>query len=96
MFHPKSHKLLASRDVVFHENANKDDTMNDTGVWNISNDNDDYVKIDAVVEQEQVQVQVQEQDESNMDTSSSYGTPRKGEESPQSRRRDESSERPRR
>ena len=68
--------------------------MNDTGVWHTSNDNDNYVKIYADVEHEQEQVQVQENDESIMDSSSGHGTPRRGEESPQSRRRDESSEGP--
>ena len=38
--------------MVFHDNADKDDTLNDTGLWYISNDNDDYVKIDVVVEYE--------------------------------------------
>jgi hypothetical protein len=37
--------------VVFHENENNDGTMNDTSVWHISNENDDHVRIDAVVEQ---------------------------------------------
>jgi hypothetical protein len=40
LFDPSSHKLLASRDVVPHGNANKDDKMNDIGVWNTTNDND--------------------------------------------------------
>ena len=96
MFDPSSHKLLASRDAVFHENANKGNKMNDIGVSRTSNENDNHVKIDAVVEQEQEYVQVQEQDESNMDTSSSDGSPRRGEESPKCSRRDESSEGPRR
>ena len=52
LFDPNSHKLLASSDLVFHENADKGDTMNDTGVWHTSNDNDTRVKIDAYVEQE--------------------------------------------
>ena len=54
LFDPSSHKLFASRDVVFHENADKSDTMNDT--WHISND--DHVKIDTLVKEEQEQVQV--------------------------------------
>ena len=72
--------------------------MNDASVWNISNENYDHVKIDVMDEQEQEQehVQVQEQDERSMDTSSSYASPRSGEESPQSRRRDGRSEGPRR
>ena len=52
LFDPNSHKLLASRDVVFHENAGKCDKMNDTCVWNTSNDNNNHVKIDVVVEHE--------------------------------------------
>ena len=46
LFDPSSYKLLASRDVVFHENVDKSDKMNDIGVWHISNDNDNHVKID--------------------------------------------------
>ena len=45
LFDPSSRKLFASQDVVFHENADKSDTMND--VWHISND--DHVKIDTLV-----------------------------------------------
>lgn len=40
LFDPSSHKLLASRDVVLHGNANKGDKMNDIGVWHTTNDND--------------------------------------------------------
>lgn len=92
LFDPSLHKLLASRDVVFHENVDKGDKMNDTGVWHTFNDNDNHVKIYVVVEQEQVQVQ--EHDESDIDTSSIHGSPRRREESPQRRRRDESNEGP--
>ena len=46
LFHPSSHKLIASRDVVFHENA---DEVNNTDVWHILNDGDYHIKIDAVV-----------------------------------------------
>ena len=42
------HKLIASRDVVFHEITNEDN-----GVWNTSLNNDDYVKIDTSVEHEE-------------------------------------------
>ena len=93
LFDPKSHKLLVSRDVVFHENVDKGDKMNDIGVWHNSNDNDDHAKIYAVIEQEQEQeqehVQVQEHDESNMDISSSYGTLKRGDKTSQRRRRGE-------
>jgi transposase InsO family protein len=51
LFDPSSHKLFASRDVVFHENADKGDKMNDIDVWHSSNDIDDHVKIDAMVKQ---------------------------------------------
>ena len=50
LFHPNSHKIIASIYVVFHENANKNDKMNDTDVWHIFNDNDNRVKIDAIVQ----------------------------------------------
>jgi len=64
--------------MVFHENADKGDKMNGTGVWHNINDNDNYVKIDADNEQEleQEHVYVQEHGESSMDTSSSR-TPRR-------------------
>ena len=52
LFHPISHKLIASRDVVFHENADKNDRLNDSDVWHIFNANDDYVKLDAIVQQD--------------------------------------------
>jgi hypothetical protein len=32
LFDPDSHKLFATRDVVFHENANRSVTMNDVDV----------------------------------------------------------------
>lgn len=47
LFDPSSHLLLASRDVVFHENVDEGEKMNDTSVWQ---DIDDYVKIDTSVE----------------------------------------------
>jgi hypothetical protein len=58
LFDPCSHKLFSSRDVVFHENANRGDTMNDVDTWH--NDNDGDVKIDAMVKHEKEHVQVQE------------------------------------
>ena len=49
LFDPNSHRLLASRDMVFHENVNEDDKMNNTGVWrDIAN----YVKIEGCCKQE--------------------------------------------
>ena len=56
LFDPKSPKLLASRDVVFHENVDNGGKMNDIGVWHIYNDNYNHVKINAVVEQEEEHV----------------------------------------
>jgi hypothetical protein len=53
LFDPSSHKLFASKDVVFHENVDKIDKMNDTGIWHIFRDNDNYVKIEAVVKHDQ-------------------------------------------
>ena len=49
LFDPNSHTFFASRDVVFHENVGKGDQMNNTGVWDTSNENDNPVKIDANV-----------------------------------------------
>jgi transposase InsO family protein len=51
LFDPSSHKLFASRDVMFHENANRVNTMNNANAWH--NDGDKHVKIDAMVKQEQ-------------------------------------------
>lgn len=78
--------------MVFHENANEGDKMNNTSVWH---DTDDYVKLDTSVEQEQEQAQEQGQVQ-EQGTSSSHDTPRKGEETLQSRKKDESSKTPRR
>lgn len=51
---PNTHRLLANKDMVFHENANEGDKMNNTGVWH---DTDYYVKLDTSVEQEHEQAQ---------------------------------------
>eukprot|EP00253_Pinus_taeda_P017728 PITA_17728 len=92
LFDPSTHRLLTSRDVVFHENANEGDKINNTSVWH---DIDDYVKLDTSDEQKQEQakerVQVQEQV-----ASSSHDTPKRGEETLQSRKKDENSKTPRR
>ena len=81
---PSSHKLFASRDVLFHEQADKSNTKNDA--WHISNDA--HVKLDTLIkqEQEQVQVQVQDQDESSSMSTSSSSESSQGGDSPQSRR----------
>jgi len=47
LFDPTLHRFLASRDVVFHENVDEGDKMNNTCVWH---DNDDYVKIEESFE----------------------------------------------
>jgi hypothetical protein len=83
LFDFSSHKLFASRDVMFYENVDRVDTMNDADAWH--NDSDKHVKINAMVRQEHEQVQVQERNESSMDTSSSQDTS-SGEESPQIKR----------
>jgi len=49
LFDPTSHKLLASRHAMFHENVHEGDKMNNIVVWH---DIDDYVKIEACFEQE--------------------------------------------
>jgi len=54
LFDRSTHRLLASRDVVFHENENKGDKINNTSVWH---DNDGSVKLDPSVEQDQEQAQ---------------------------------------
>ena len=54
LFDSNSHKLFASRDVVFHENADRGNTMNDAYAWH--NDNDEHVKIDELVKHEHEQV----------------------------------------
>ena len=91
MFDLSRHKLIASRDLIFHENT--DDEISKYDVWYTHYDNDDHVKIDIDGEHEQVQGQdqVQEQSECSMDTSSSYETPRR-DGTPQSRIRNEISE----
>ena len=92
LFDPSTHRLLASRDVVFHENANEGDKINNTSVWHAI---DDYVKIDTSVDQEHEQAQEQIQDE-EQGASSIHDTPRRGEKTPQSKKKDESSKTPRR
>ena len=47
LFHPSSHRLIASRDVVFHENTNISNRLNNYDEEQISDDN---VKIDTIVQ----------------------------------------------
>ena len=72
LFHSISHNLTASRDVVLHENTNKNDKMNDYDVWHIFNDIYYYVKLDAIIqknqEHEKVQEQVHDDGENNMNS----------------------------
>ena len=58
VFHPSSHKLIASRDVVFHENTDICNRMNNVDEEQIP---DEHVKIDKIVQKVQEQQQVQEQ-----------------------------------
>lgn len=78
--------------MVLHEIANEGDKINNTSVWH---DIDNYVKLDTNDEQEQEQAHEQIQTE-EQGASSSHDTPRKGEGTPQSKRKDESSKTPRR
>jgi len=50
MFDLGSHKLIARRDVIFHENTNDDISKYD--VWYTPYDNEDHVKIDIDGRQE--------------------------------------------
>ena len=79
MFYLGSHKLIAIRDVIFHENTNDDISKYD--VWYTPYDNDDHVKIDIDGRQEQIQeqkqVQVQEQSGRNMDTANTLDSPKR-------------------
>jgi hypothetical protein len=92
MFDPNTHKVFASRDVLFHEHVDEGHKVDSYDEWHIPSNYDENVKEVADVEQEQEH----DEDSSNMDTSSSQSTPRGGEDTPQRRRRGESSEAPRR
>jgi transposase InsO family protein len=48
LFHPSSHKIIASRDVVFHEHTDNSD-KNDQG--NTYANNDEHVKLSPIVEE---------------------------------------------
>ena len=77
MYDLSKHTLIASRDVIFHENT--DDEISKYDNWNTPYDDDNHVKVDIDGEQEhvqeQAQEQVQDQGESNMDTSDTIETP---------------------
>ena len=48
LFHPSTHKLIASRDVVFHEHT---DTSNKTEQGYSLTNNDEYVKLNLIVQE---------------------------------------------
>ena len=73
MFDLSKHKLIASRDVIFHENANDEISKYDN--WYTHYDDNDHVKVDIDGEHEELQQRVQDQGESNMDTSNTLETP---------------------
>ena len=58
LFHPSTHKLIASRDVVFHENTDISNRMNNADEEQIPNEN---FKIDKIVQKVNEQQKVQEQ-----------------------------------
>ena len=58
LFHPSSHKLIASRDVVFHENADTSDQGHSS--------TNEYVKLNSIIQQHEVeQPQEKEQEQSS-------------------------------
>ena len=67
LFHPSSHRLISSRYVVFHENTDISNSLNNSDEGKISDDN---VKIDQIVQKVQVQQQVQEQGDNISDSTS--------------------------
>ena len=58
LFDLSSHKLIASRDVIFHENTDDEISKNDK--WHTPYDSDDYVKVEIDGEREHEQEQEQE------------------------------------
>ena len=51
-FHPSTHKLISSRDVVFHEHT---DTSNKTEQGHSLTNNDEYVKFNSIVQEQEVE-----------------------------------------
>jgi len=78
--------------VLFHEHADEGHKVERYDAWHIPYDHDENVKEEAIDEHEHKQ----EEELDNMDTTRSQSSPRGGEDSPQSRRRGERSEAPRR
>jgi hypothetical protein len=44
MFDPNNHKVFASRDVLFHENADEVRKTYDYDVWNLPKENEENAK----------------------------------------------------
>jgi hypothetical protein len=77
LFDLSTHKLIARRDVIFHENT--DDEISKNDVWYTPYDNDAHAKVEIDDEQEHVQEheQVHEQSGSSMDTTETLELVRK-------------------
>jgi hypothetical protein len=75
MFDPNNHKVFASRDVLFHENADEVRKTYDYDVWNLPKENEEN---DNEKEEE-----VQGEAPSIVDSTSSQSMPRRGEGTPQ-------------
>ena len=71
LFHPTSHRLIASRDVLFHGNIDISNMLNNYDEGKISYVN---VKIDKIVQKVQVLQQVQEHSDNMSDTTSDEET----------------------
>jgi hypothetical protein len=64
MFDPCTHKVFASRDVLFHEHADEGHKVDSYDAWHIPYDHDENVKEEADDEHEHKQ----EEELSDMDT----------------------------
>jgi transposase InsO family protein len=60
LFHPSSHKIIASRDVVFHEHTDNSDK---TDQGNTYANNDEHVKLSPIVEEQEVEQPQENQQE---------------------------------
>ena len=52
LFHPSTHKLISNRDVVFHEHTY---ASNQTEQGNSLTNNDEYVKLNSIVQDQEVE-----------------------------------------
>ena len=52
LFHPSTHKLIASRDVVFHEHT---DASNKTEQGHGLTNTNEYVKLNSIVQEQEVE-----------------------------------------